>query len=159
MDGLASYVFFVAGLVFLRHQRHTVFNSFFEMKICRLCGKSQAFHFCREVAPGKVLSCKQLQLKQTQKEKQARERALAADLNGGVSVGKGNKDLLGRLKPLVLRSYAEVAAEMGLSAQAIRLIEMRALKKIKNFLMPFRNSTSGAAKVRQVTAPISSLED
>lgn len=127
--------------------------------MCRLCGRSQSFHFCREVAPGNALTCKALRLKQTQEEKKSRERKLTADLNEGVELGRSNKSLTERLKPLTLRSYAEVGAEMGLSAQAVRLIELRALAKIRAALLPFRNARSGAEKINQVCNPIPSLED
>lgn len=128
-------------------------------KACRICGRVQPFHFCRDIAPGNTLTCKVLRLKQTQIEKKARERQLGADLNGGIPIGERNKDLTTRLRPLVLRSYAEVGAEMGLSAPAVRLIELRALSKIRAALMPFKKATSGGAKVTQVTVPIASLED
>lgn len=139
------------------------------MKIsnCRLCGSTFHFdetkyryqHYCRTPAPGAELSCKQLRLRQTQGAKQTREKKLAADLNGGVSLGKHNKDLTERLKPLTLRSYAEVGKIMALSPQAVRLIELRALAKIRAALMPFKKATGGGAKITQVTVPIASLED
>lgn len=119
----------------------------------------QSGHFCREVAPGNTLTCKALRLKQTQEEKKTRERKLTADLNEGVSLGKHNKDLTERLKPLTLRSYAEVGKIMALSPQAVRLIELRALAKIRAALMPFKKATSGEAKVTQVCNPIPSLAD
>lgn len=135
--------------------------------VCKSCGREFFFdteefryqHFCRTPAPGNVLSCKELRLRETQGAKQTREKKLAADLNQGVALGKSNKDLAERLKPLVLRSYGEVAKEMGLTSQAVRLIELRALNKIRAALMPFKKATSGEAKVTQVTVPIASLED
>lgn len=126
---------------------------------CRLCGRVQESHFCRTVAPGNTLTCKVLRLKKTQEEKKAREQKLTADLNAGVELGKSNKSLTERLKPLTLRSYAEVGKIMALSPQAVRLIELRALAKIRAALMPFKKATSGGAKVMQMTVPIASLED
>lgn len=128
-------------------------------KICRLCGKSQAFHFCRDVAPGATLSCKALRLKETQEQKKTRERQLAANLNKGVELGSSNKELANRLSYLTLRSYSEVGKIMCLSPQAVRLIELRAINKLRKLLMPYKNSLSGTDKVRQITAPIASLED
>lgn len=131
------------------------------MKTCRLCGRVQPFHFCRTPAPGSKYSssCKELRLKQTQEEKKARERKLTADLNKGVELGKSNKSLTERLKPLTLRSYAEVGKIMALSPQAVRLIELRALAKIRAALLPYKGARSGDEKVRQITVPIPSLED
>lgn len=128
---------------------------------CKLCGRVQSFHFCRTPAPGSKYSttCKELRLKQIQEEKKARERKLTADLNAGVALGSSNKELTERLKPLTLRSYAEVGKIMVLSPQAVRLIELRALAKIRKLLTPFRGATSGEAKARQVSQPIPSLSD
>lgn len=128
-------------------------------KACRICGRVQPYHFCREVAPGATLSCKELRLRQTQEEKKARERKLTATLNSGVELGRSNKELTQRLAPLVLRSYAEVGKIMALSPQSVRMTELKALDKIRKALLPFRNSRSGVDKVRQIQNPIPSLED
>lgn len=135
--------------------------------ICKLCGSTFSFdskkyryqHYCRTPAPGAELSCKELRLRQTQGAKQTREKKLAADLNGGAALGSGNKDLMARLAPLVVRSYSEVGKLMQLSPQAVRMIEIKALAKVRAALLPFRNAQSGADKRRQVMTPIASLED
>lgn len=93
------------------------------------------------------------------KLKQDRQRASVkrtqgASLNGGRELGKWNKDLASRLAPLVLRSHGEVARIMNLSAEGVRLIELRALSKIRAALLPFKNATCGEHKVRVVTQPI-----
>lgn len=126
---------------------------------CRLCGRVQESHFCNTVAPGNVLSCRVLRLREIQEQKKARERKLGADLNAGVALGSSNKELTNRLSKLTLRSYGEVAKIMCLSPKAVRLIELRALAKIRAALMPFKKATSGEAKVTQITIPIASLED
>lgn len=89
-------------------------------------------------------------------QRHAVKRTQAAALNSGVELGKHNKQLMARLAPLVLRSHGEVAKIMGLSAEGVRLIELRALAKIRAALLPFKNATSGADKVRVVTQPIPS---
>lgn len=109
-------------------------------------------HFCDD-------PCRGLRKKQLAEQKKVREKKLTADLNGGVSLGKSNKELTDRLRPLTLRSYGEVAAQMGLTPQAVRLIELRALNKIRAALLPFRNARNGAEKINQVCNPILSLED
>lgn len=109
-------------------------------------------HFCDD-------PCRGLRKKQLAKEKNERARQLAADLNGGVELGKHNKELTDRLGKLTLRSYSEVGKLMQLSPQSVRLIELRALAKIRKLLTPFRGATSGEAKARQVSQPIPSLSD
>lgn len=87
----------------------------------------------------------------------AKARTQGAALNGGEALGKWNKDLATRLAPLVIRSHNEVGKIMGLSAEGVRLIEIRALSKIRAALLPFKNARSGAEKIRQITQPIPSL--
>lgn len=91
------------------------------------------------------------------RQRQAVKRTQAAKLNGGTELGKHNKDLAARLAPLVLRSYGEVGKIMGLSAEGVRIIELRALAKIRAALLPFKNATCGEHKVRLTTQPIPSL--
>lgn len=119
----------------------------------------QSYHFCRELAPGSDISCKTLRANQLQAERKSRERQMAAELNGGVPLGSGNKDLMARLAPLVVRSYSEVGKLMQLSPQAVRMTEIKALAKVRAALLPFRNARSGAEKITQVCNPIPSLED
>lgn len=102
-------------------------------------------------------ACRDANTAKRNRERRAVVRSQGAALNGGTSLGKWNKDLAARLAPLVLRSHGEVAKMMGLSAEGVRLIELRALAKIRAALLPFKNATCGADKVRVVTCPIPSL--
>lgn len=65
-------------------------------------------------------------------------REQGAALNGGEALGKHNKDLAERLKPMVLRSYKEVGDMLGLSGEAVRQVEQRALAKLRAFLDPYK---------------------
>lgn len=123
-----------------------------ETKKCWGCGLAIAgrkhYHdgYCRNTNKAKQAA-----------QRQAVKRTQAASLNSGVELGKHNKDLATRLAPLVLRSHSEVGRMMGLSAEGVRIIELRALAKIRAALLPFKNATCGADKVRLTTCPIPSL--
>lgn len=93
------------------------------------------------------------------RQRKAVVRSQGAALNGGDELGKWNKDLASRLAPLVIRSHGEVAKIMGLSSEGVRIIELRALSRIKKLLMPFRGARSGSAKITQTCTPIPSLSD
>lgn len=73
--------------------------------------------------------------------KMRRERGAA--LNGGDALGKHNKDLESRLRPLVLRSHKQVGRLLGISSEAVRQIELRALEKIRVFLDPYKRNRVG----------------
>lgn len=120
-----------------------------------------AKHYHDTVPAGSALSstCRELNTAREARQRQAIKRTQAAKLNGGVELGKHNKELMARLAPLVIRSYGDVAKIMNLSPEGVRLIELRALSKIRAALLPFRGALSGEAKIKQVTQPIASLSD
>lgn len=101
--------------------------------------------------------CRDANLAKQNAQRRAVKRTQGAALNGGVEIGRSNKDLATRLAPLVIRSHREVAKIMGLSTEGVRLIELRALAKIRAALLPFKNATCGADKVRLTTCPIPSI--
>lgn len=102
-------------------------------------------------------ACRDANTAKRNRERQATKRKQGAALNEGVELGRGNKDLATRLAPLVIMSHADVGRILGISAEASRLIEIRALAKIRRLLLPFRNATCGAHKVKITTCPIPSL--
>lgn len=101
--------------------------------------------------------CRDTNIAKRAAARHATKRSQGAALNNGVELGKHNKALMARLAPLVLRSHADVGRIMGLSAEGVRLIELRALAKIRAALLPFKNATCGADKVKITTCPIPSF--
>lgn len=118
-------------------------------KTCWGCG--EPIHTGKHYHDG---ACRSANTAKRTRERQATIRKQGAALNAGVELGKHNKDLATRLAPLVIRSHADVGRILGISAEASRQIEIRALAKIRAALLPFKNATCGAHKVRLITRPL-----
>lgn len=112
-------------------------------------------HYHREITVPGQPSCYKLRRAQVFREHGARVRKQGAALNGGKEIGEHCRDVADRFEPLTIRSRATVAKMMGLTVSGIRVIELRAMAKVRRLLMPFRNARSGAEKVTQITKPIS----
>lgn len=125
-------------------------------KTCWGCGESISggLHYHREVTvPGKP-SCYKQNRTRIFRASAALVRKQGAALNGGKEIGVHCRDVASRFEPLTIRSRSDVAKMMGLTVSGIRAIELRAMAKIRKALLPFRNATCGADKVRIVTQPI-----
>lgn len=99
-------------------------------------------------------SCYKINRAQIFRASNALVRKQGAALNGGKQIGAHNRDVADRFEPLTIRSRQTVAKMMGLTVSGIRVIELRAMAKIRRLLMPYKNALSGADKVTQITKPI-----
>lgn len=116
-------------------------------------------HYHRELAPDGSGSCYTRNRKRLNKDSLRLVRKQGAALNGGKEIGAHCRDVSDRFEPLTIRSRKTVANMMGLTVSGVRVIELRAMAKIRAALMPFKNAYSGRAKINQVTQPIPSLAD
>lgn len=132
------------------------------LKTCWGCGEPiQTGHYHDTVPAGSVLSstCRELNTAKRDRQRQAVKRAQSAALNHGTEVGKNSKELSARIEKFTVRSRSEVAKMIGCSVEGVRIAEIRALEKVRKYLMPFHGAVSGEAKIKQVTQPIPSLSD
>lgn len=111
-------------------------------------------HYHRELAPDGSGSCYTRNRKRLNKDSLRLVRKQGAALNGGKEIGEHCRDVSDRFEPLTVRSRGTVAKMMGLTVSGVRVIELRAMAKIRAALLPFKNATCGEHKVRIVTQPI-----
>lgn len=123
---------------------------------CWGCGEPIAgrLHYHREVTVPGSPTCHKKNRTRILAESAALVRKQGAALNGGKEIGEHCRDVSDRFEPLTVRSRGTVAKMMGLTVSGVRVIELRAMAKIRAALLPFKNATCGEHKVRIVTQPI-----